>query len=418
MAKQQENKKVQQIQDHTIDNANRVLTTNDGVPINDNNNMLKAGERGPALIEDFIFQDKLAHFDRERIPERVVHARGSGAHGVFEAKVDMSKYTSAAFLKKGTVTPLFIRFSTVAGFKGSTDLARDVRGFSVKFYTEEGNYDLVGNNIPVFFIQDSMNFPDLIHAVKPEPNNEMPQAASAHDTFWDFISLMPESAHMLMWAMSDRAIPRSFRMMEGFGVHTFKFVNAAGKGTFVKFHWKPKLGVHSVAWNEAQKISGFDADFLRRDLWENIEKGNFPQWDLGVQLVPEEDEQKYSFDLLDATKIIPEEVIPVTIIGTMTLNRNPENFFAETEQVAFDPGRLVPGIDLTNDPLLQGRIFSYADTQNYRLGGPNFHELPINRPVNGKHNNQKDGFGRQDILKGNVSYFPNSLGEDVLTMPC
>ncbi|MEN5195996.1 catalase [Sphingobacterium faecium] len=410
MAKQQENKKVQQIQDHTIDNANRVLTTNDGVPINDNNNMLKAGERGPALIEDFIFQDKLAHFDRERIPERVVHARGSGAHGVFEAKVDMSKYTSAAFLKKGTVTPLFIRFSTVAGFKGSTDLARDVRGFSVKFYTEEGNYDLVGNNIPVFFIQDSMNFPDLIHAVKPEPNNEMPQAASAHDTFWDFISLMPESAHMLMWAMSDRAIPRSFRMMEGFGVHTFKFVNAAGKGTFVKFHWKPKLGVHSVAWNEAQKISGFDADFLRRDLWENIEKGNFPQWDLGVQLVPEEDEQKYSFDLLDATKIIPEEVIPVTIIGTMTLNRNPENFFAETEQVAFDPGRLVPGIDLTNDPLLQGRIFSYADTQNYRLGGPNFHELPINRPVNGKHNNQKDGFGRQGILKGNVSYFPNSLG--------
>ncbi len=410
MAKQEENKKVQQIQDHTIDNAKKVLTTNDGVPVNDNNNMLKAGERGPALIEDFIYQDKLAHFDRERIPERVVHARGSGAHGVFEATADVSKYTSAAFLKKGTVTPLFIRFSTVAGFKGSTDLARDVRGFSVKFFTEEGNYDLVGNNIPVFFIQDAMNFPDLVHAVKPEPNNEMPQAASAHDTFWDFISLMPESAHMLMWAMSDRAIPRSFRMMEGFGVHTFKFVNAAGKGTFVKFHWKPRLGVHSVAWNEAQKISGFDSDFHRRDLWENIEQGNFPQWDLGVQLVPEEDELKYSFDLLDATKIIPEEVVPVTIIGTMTLNRNPENFFAETEQVAFDPGRLVPGIDLTNDPLLQGRIFSYADTQNYRLGGPNFHELPINRPINGKFNNQKDGFGRQDILKGNVSYFPNSLG--------
>jgi catalase len=410
MAKQKDNKKVQQIQEHTIDNANKVLTTNDGVPINDNNNMLKAGERGPALIEDFIYQDKMAHFDRERIPERVVHARGSGAHGVFEATADVSQYTSAAFLKKGTVTPLFIRFSTVAGFKGSTDLARDVRGFSVKFYTEEGNYDLVGNNIPVFFIQDAMNFPDLVHAVKPEPNNEMPQAASAHDTFWDFISLMPESAHMLMWAMSDRAIPRSFRMMEGFGVHTFKFVNASGKGTFVKFHWKPKLGVHAVAWNEAQKISGFDSDFLRRDLWDNIENGNFPQWDLGVQLVPEEDELKYSFDLLDATKIIPEELVPVTIIGTMTLNRNPENFFAETEQVAFDPGRLVPGIDLTNDPLLQGRIFSYADTQNYRLGGPNFHELPINRPVNGKFNNQKDGFGRQDILKGNVSYFPNSLG--------
>jgi len=410
MAKRQDNKKVQQIKEHTIDNANKVLTTNDGVPINDNNNMLKAGERGPALIEDFIYQDKMAHFDRERIPERVVHARGSGAHGVFEATADVSQYTSAAFLKKGTVTPLFIRFSTVAGFKGSTDLARDVRGFSVKFYTEEGNYDLVGNNIPVFFIQDAMNFPDLVHAVKPEPNNEMPQAASAHDTFWDFISLMPESAHMLMWTMSDRAIPRSFRMMEGFGVHTFKFVNAAGKGTFVKFHWKPKLGVHSVAWNEAQKISGFDSDFLRRDLWDNIENGNFPQWDLGVQLVPEEDELNYSFDLLDATKIIPEELVPVTIIGTMTLNRNPENFFAETEQVAFDPGRLVPGIDLTNDPLLQGRIFSYADTQNYRLGGPNFHELPINRPVNGKFNNQKDGFGRQDILKGKVSYFPNSLG--------
>ncbi|MGJ1263062.1 catalase [Sphingobacterium spiritivorum] len=410
MKNQRENKKVQQIDDHVIDNNGRLLTTNDGVPIEDNNNMLKAGERGPALIEDFIYQDKMAHFDRERIPERVVHARGSGAHGIFEATADISKYTKASFLKKGTVTPLFVRFSTVAGFKGSTDLARDVRGFSVKFYTEDGNYDLVGNNIPVFFIQDAMNFPDLVHAVKPEPNNEIPQAASAHDTFWDFISLMPEAAHMVMWTMSDRAIPRSFRMMEGFGVHTFKFVNAEGKGTFVKFHWKPKLGVHSVAWNEAQKISGFDADFHRRDLWENIEKGNFPQWDLGVQLVPEEDEHKFSFDLLDATKIIPEELVPVEIIGTMTLNRNPENFFAETEQIAFDPGRIVPGIDLTNDPLLQGRVFSYADTQNYRLGGPNFHEISINRSVNGKFNNQKDGFGRQDILKGNVSYFPNSLG--------
>jgi catalase len=410
MAKNNENKKTRQIDEAVVNNDNKLLTTNDGVPIHDNNNTLKAGERGPSLLEDFIYQDKLAHFDRERIPERVVHARGSGAHGVFEATADISQYTRAAFLKKGTVTPLFTRFSTVAGFKGSTDLARDVRGFSVKFYTEEGNYDLVGNNIPVFFIQDAMNFPDLVHAVKPEPNNEMPQAASAHDTFWDFVSLMPESAHMVMWAMSDRAIPRSLRMMEGFGVHTFKFVNAEGKGTFVKFHWKPKLGVHQVAWQEAQKISGYDADFHRRDLWEAIEEGNFPQWDLGVQLIPEEDELKYSFDILDPTKLIPEELVPVKIIGTMTLNRNPENFFAETEQVAFDPGRLVPGIDFSNDPLLQGRVFSYADTQNYRLGGPNFHEIPINRPVNGKHNNQKDGFGRQDILKGNVSYFPNSIG--------
>ncbi len=410
MAASDENKKIEQMNKSLIDNTNQRLTTNDGVFITDNNNTLKAGDRGPSLLEDFIYQDKMAHFDRERIPERVVHARGSGAHGVFEATADMSAYTRAAFLKKGTKTPLFVRFSTVAGFKGSTDLARDVRGFSVKFYTEEGNYDLVGNNIPVFFVQDAMNFPDLVHAVKPEPNNEMPQAASAHDTFWDFVSLMPESAHMVMWAMSDRAIPRSLRMMEGFGVHTFKFVNAAGKGTFVKFHWKPKLGVHQVAWNEAQKISGFDADFHRRDLWENIDKGNFPQWDLGVQLIPEEDEFRYSFDILDPTKLIPEEVVPVQIIGTMTLNRNPENFFAETEQIAFDPGRLVPGIDFSNDPLLQGRVFSYADTQNYRLGGPNFHELPINRSVNGKHNNQKDGTGRQDILKGNVSYFPNSLG--------
>ncbi|MBE8720914.1 catalase [Sphingobacterium pedocola] len=410
MKKNPSNNKTKQIDNHLIDNSDKLLTTNDGVAIHDNNNTLKAGERGPSLLEDFVMLDKMAHFDRERIPERVVHARGSGAHGIFEATEDISQYTKAGFLKKGTITPLFLRFSTVAGFKGSTDLARDVRGFSVKFYTEEGNYDLVGNNIPVFFIQDAMNFPDLVHAVKPEPNNEMPQAASAHDTFWDFISLMPEAAHMVMWTMSDRAIPRSLRMMEGFGVHTFKFINEEGKATFVKFHWKPKLGVHQVAWQEAQKISGYDADFHRRDLWENIDKGNFPQWDLGVQLIPEEDELKFSFDILDPTKIVPEELIPVKIIGTMTLNRNPENFFAETEQIAFDPGRLVPGIDFSNDPLLQGRVFSYADTQNYRLGGPNFHELPINKSVNGKHNNQKDGFGRMDILKGNVSYFPNSLG--------
>lgn len=393
---------------HLTDNAGRVMTTNDGVPVYDNNNTLKAGERGPSLQQDHIYFDKMMHFDRERIPERVVHARGSGAHGIFEATADVSGYTTAAFLKMGTVTPVFVRFSTVAGFKGSTDLARDVRGFSVKFYTQEGNYDLVGNNIPVFFIQDAMNFPDLVHAVKPEPDREIPQAASAHDTFWDFISLMPESAHMVMWTMSDRAIPRSLRTMEGFGVHTFKFVNAEGRGTFVKFHWKPRLGVHSVAWNEAQKISGFNSDFHREDLWEAIDKGNYPQWDLGVQLIPEEDEFKYSFDLLDPTKIVPEELVPVKIIGTMTLNRNPENFFAETEQAAFDPGRVVPGIDFTNDPLLQGRVFSYMDTQNYRLGGGNFHELPINRPLSGKHNNQKDGTSRIDILKGPVSYFPNS----------
>lgn len=396
------------IDKNLVDNSNKVMTTNDGVPIHDNNNTLKAGNRGPSLQQDHIYFDKLLHFDRERIPERVVHARGSAAHGFFEATADISEFTTAKFLKKGTITPVFTRFSTVAGSKGSTDLARDVRGFSVKFYTEEGNYDLVGNNIPVFFIQDAMNFPDLVHAVKPEPNNEMPQAASAHDTFWDFISLMPESAHMIMWVMSDRAIPRSLRMMEGFGVHTFKFLNAEGKGTFVKFHWRPKLGAHSVAWNEAQKISGFNSDFHRQDLWEAIEDGNYPQWDLGVQLIPEEDELNYSFDILDPTKIIPEEVIPLKIIGTMTLNQNPENFFAENEQSAFDPGRVVPGIDFSNDPLLQGRIFSYMDTQNYRLGGPNFHELPINRPLNGKHNNQKDGFGKVDILKGAVSYFPNS----------
>ncbi|MFN3020454.1 catalase [Chryseobacterium sp. TY3] len=402
------NPKIDQINHFLTDNKNKQLTTNDGVPIYDNNNTLKAGNRGPSLQQDHIYFDKLMHFDRERIPERVVHARGSGAHGVFEMNADLSKYTSADFLQKGKKTPVFVRFSTVAGFKGSTDLARDVRGFSVKFYTEEGNFDLVGNNIPVFFIQDAMNFPDLVHAVKPEPHNEMPQAASAHDTFWDFISLMPESAHMIMWIMSDRAIPRSLRMMEGFGVHTFKLVNQEGKGTFVKFHWKPKLGVHGVAWQEAQKISGYNSDFHRQDLWEAIDKGNFPQWELGVQLIPEEDEEKYSFDILDATKLVPEELVPVQIVGTMTLNRNPENFFAETEQAAFDPGRLVPGIDFSNDPLLQGRIFSYMDTQNYRLGGPNFHELPINRSINQKTNNQKDGFGRQDILKGDVSYFPNS----------
>jgi catalase len=324
----------------------------------------------------------------------------------------MSKYTKAKFLTDTSIeTPVFARFSTVAGGAGSTDMARDVRGFAVKFYTAEGNYDLVGNNIPVFFIQDAMKFPDLVHAVKPEPDNGIPQAASAHDTFWDFISMMPESLHMIMWAMSDRAIPRSLRMMEGFGVHTFKLINEKGKACFVKFHWKPVLGIHSVCWDEATRISGKDSDFHRRDLFNCIESGAFPEWDLGLQIVPEEDEHKFEFDLLDPTKLIPEELVPVEIVGRMTLNRNPDNFFAETEQVAFHPGHLVPGIDFSNDPLLQGRLFSYTDTQLSRLGSPNFHEIPINRPINGVHNHQRDGHMRQTIAKGKVSYDPNTLGK-------
>ncbi|MEO7539441.1 MAG: catalase, partial [Pyrinomonadaceae bacterium] len=392
------------------DGADEFLTTNQGVRINDNQNSLKAGSRGPSLLEDFIMREKITHFDHERIPERIVHARGSGAHGVFQVYEPMAKWTKAGFLQDPAVeTPVFVRFSTVAGSRGSTDLARDVRGFAVKFYTDEGVFDLVGNNIPVFFIQDAMKFPDLVHAVKPEPHNEMPQAASAHDTFWDFISLMPESAHMIMWLMSDRAIPRSYRMMEGFGVHTFRFINERNRSTFVKFHWKPLLGVHSVAWDEAQNISGKDPDFHRRDLWEAIETGAFPEWELGVQLVPEADEHKFEFDLLDPTKLIPEELVPVRRIGKLTLNRNPDNFFAETEQVAFHVGHVVPGIDFTNDPLLQGRLFSYLDTQLKRLGGPNFHEIPINQPLSPVHNNQRDGQARQTINTGRVSYEPNSL---------
>ncbi|SHL15370.1 catalase [Chitinophaga jiangningensis] len=411
--KQQSDKPTQkdeQLTRHTEDGAEQFLTTNQGVRINDNQNSLKAGERGATLMEDFIFREKMTHFDHERIPERVVHARGEAAHGYFQVYESMAEYTKAGFLTDPSrITPVFVRFSTVAGSRGSTDLARDVRGFAVKFYTEEGNYDLVGNNIPVFFIQDAMKFPDFVHAVKPEPQNEIPQAASAHDTFWDYVSISPESTHMVLWVMSDRAIPRSLRMMEGFGVHTFRFVNEAGKGTFVKFHWKPLLGVHSVAWDEAQKISGKDPDFHRRDLWEAIESGNYPEWELGVQLVPEEDEHKFPFDLLDPTKIIPEEVVPVQRIGKMVLNRNPDNFFAETEQVAFHPGHLVPGIDFTNDPLLQGRLFSYNDTQLIRLGGPNFAEIPINRPIAPVHNNQRDGFMRQTINRSPASYEPNTV---------
>ncbi|WP_439489044.1 catalase [Algoriphagus sp.] len=406
-----DNPKIDDLHMNTEDGTGEALTTNTGVKINDDQNSLLAGERGPTLMEDFHFREKMTHFDHERIPERIVHARGAGAHGYFEAYEDLSQYTKAGFLgEAGKKTPVFTRFSTVAGFKGSTDLARDVRGFAVKFYTEEGNYDLVGNNIPVFFIQDAMKFPDLIHAVKPEQHNEIPQAASAHDTFWDFISLMPESMHMIMWAMSDRAIPRSFSMMEGFGVHTFRFINEKNESFFVKFHWKPVAGTHAVTWDEAQKISGQDPDFHRRDLWNLIESGNYPEWELGVQLVPEEDEHKFDFDLLDATKIIPEELVPVRMIGKMVLDRNPTNFFAETEQVAFHPGHLVPGIDFTNDPLLQGRLFSYTDTQLSRLGGPNFNEIPINRPIAPVHNNQRAGIMRQTINAGRTSYNPNSVG--------
>jgi len=394
-----------------VDSSGRVLTTNQGVPVADNQNSLKAGLRGPTLMEDFILREKITHFDHERIPERVVHARGSAAHGYFECYEPLNELTRASiFAEAGKRTPVFVRFSTVAGERGSTDTARDVRGFAVKFYTDEGNWDLVGNNIPVFFIQDAMKFPDLVHALKPEPHHAMPQAASAHDTFWDFVSLMPESTHMLLWVMSDRAIPRSYRMMQGFGVHTFRFVNAAGEASFVKFHWSPVAGTHSLAWDEAVKISGADPDFHRRDLWEAIEAGDYPEWELGVQVFSDAQAEKFSFDVLDATKIVPEELVPVKPIGRMVLNRNPDNFFAETEQVAFCTAHIVPGLDFSNDPLLAGRIHSYVDTQITRLGGPNFHEIPINAPVAQVHNNQRDGFHRQAIPRGRVAYEPNSLG--------
>ena len=387
------------------------LTTNQGVRVDDTDNSLKAGARGPTLLEDFHLREKMMHFDHERIPERVVHARGSGAHGYFQVYEPMAELTKARFLQDPSMkTPVFVRFSTVVGFRGSADTVRDVRGFATKFYTEDGVYDLVGNNMPVFFIQDGIKFPDLVHAVKPEPHNEMPQASAAHNNFWDFISLMPESMHMIMWVLSDRALPRSYRMMEGFGVHTFRFINEQGKVRFVKFHWKPLLGMHSLVWDEVQKLAGKDPDFNRRDLWEAIEMGEYPEFELGVQIVEEEDEHKFDFDLLDATKIIPEEEVPVRPIGKMVLNRNPDNFFAETEQVAFHPGHVVPGIDFTNDPLLQGRLFSYLDTQLIRLGGPNFTEIPINRSVCPVHNNQRDGYMRQTIDKGQVNYSPNSLG--------
>lgn len=395
---------------HADDPAGGPLTTDQGVEVDHTDDSLAAGERGPTLMEDFHFREKLTHFDHERIPERVVHARGAGAYGYFEPYESCAEFTRAAFLQDPSVrTPVFVRFSTVQGPKGSADTVRDVRGFATKFYTSEGNYDLVGNNFPVFFIQDGIKFPDFVHAVKPEPHNDIPTGASAHDSLWDFVSLQPETLHAIMWLMSDRAIPRSYRMMQGFGVHTFRFVTADGKGTFVKFHWKPKLGVHSLVWDEAQECQGRDPDFNRRDLWDAIEAGEYPEWELGVQLVPEEDEFAFDFDLLDATKVIPEEQVPVRPIGRMVLDRNPENFFAETEQVAFHTANVVPGIDFTNDPLLQARNFSYLDTQLIRLGGPNFSQLPVNRPVAPVRNNQRDGYHQSRVHSG-TNYFPNSLG--------
>ncbi len=389
------------------------MTTNQGVPIADNENSLRAGERGPTLLEDFILREKITHFDHERIPERVVHARGAAAHGYFQAYESMAKITRASFLQDPSVqTPVFVRFSTVGGSRGSADTPRDVRGFAVKFYTPDGNFDLVGNNMPVFFIQDAIKFPDFVHAVKPEPHNEIPQASSAHDTLWDFVSLTLESSHMMMWLMSDRALPRSFAMMEGFGVHTFRFINAQNEARYVKFHWKPLLGAHSLVWDEAQKLAGKDADFNRRDLFESIEKGQFPQWELGVQLFGDAEADTFDFDILDATKLIPEELIPVQRIGKMVLNRNPDSYFAETEQVAFCTSHLVPGIGFTNDPLLQGRNFSYLDTQLSRLGGPNFHEIPINRPICPFSNGQRDGLHRMTIDTGDTSYSPNSLDDN------
>lgn len=397
----------------TARTRDHALTTNQGVPVSNNQSSLKAGERGPTLLEDFVLREKITHFDHERIPERIVHARGSGAHGTFRAARSFAHLTKAAFLQDPKVkTPVFVRFSTVAGGAGSVDTPRDVRGFAVKFYTQEGNFDLVGNDVPVFFIQDAMKFPDLVHSVKMEPDRGFPQAASAHDTFWDFVSLMPEATHMIMWAMSDRGIPRSLRMIEGFGVHTFRLVNAEGKSTFVKFHWRPKLGTQSTTWDEAVKIAGADPDFHRRDLWEAIEAGDYPQWDLAVQAFDEKQASTFGFDVLDPTKLVPEELVPLEVLGTMTLDRNPDNFFAEVEQVAFHPGHVVPGIDFSEDPLLAGRLHSYLDTQLSRLGGPNFHEIPVNRPKCPMHNFQRDGIMRMQVAKGRVNYEPNTLAPD------
>ncbi|KAF1033379.1 MAG: Catalase HPII [Pseudomonas sp.] len=404
------NTKLQSLETFRSDATGQALRTNQGVKIADNQNSLKAGARGSSLLEDFIMREKITHFDHERIPERIVHARGAGAHGYFQTYKNHSALTKAGFLRDpGHKTPVFVRFSTVQGPRGSGDTVRDVRGFAVKFFTDEGNFDLVGNNMPVFFIQDAIKFPDFVHAIKPEPHNEIPTGGSAHDTFWDFVSLVPESAHMVIWAMSDRAIPKSLRTMQGFGVHTFRFINAEGGSSFVKFHWRPTVGTCSLVWDEAQKLAGKDTDYHRRDLWESIESGDYPEWELGVQIIAEVDEHAFDFDILDPTKLIPEELVPITPLGKMVLNRNPDNFFAETEQVAFCPGHIVPGIDFSNDPLLQGRLFSYTDTQISRLGGPNFHELPINRPLAPFHNGQRDAMHRTTLDKGRASYEPNSI---------
>lgn len=389
------------------------LTTNQGVRIADDQNSLRAGTRGPTLLEDFILREKITHFDHERIPERIVHARGSAAHGYFQPYKSLKAITKAGFLSDPEkITPVFVRFSTVQGGAGSADTVRDIRGFATKFYTDEGIFDLVGNNTPIFFIQDANKFPDFVHAVKPEPHWAIPQGQSAHDTFWDYVSLQPETLHNVMWAMSDRGIPRSLRTMEGFGIHTFRLINAEGKATFVRFHWKPVAGKASLVWDEAQKLTGRDPDFHRRELWESIEAGDYPEYELGLQLIPEEDEFKFDFDLLDPTKLIPEELVPVQLVGKMVLNRNPDNFFAENEQAAFHPGHIVPGLDFTHDPLLQGRLFSYTDTQISRLGGPNFHEIPINRPTCPYHNFQRDGMHRQDIDTNPANYEPNSINDN------
>ncbi|WP_280227739.1 catalase [Nocardia farcinica] len=405
-------RKQRQLDAHRVDREQGHLTTQQGVRVRHTDDALSAGARGPTLLDDFHAREKITHFDHERIPERVVHARGAGAYGYFQPYDDrLAEYTVAKFLTDPAErTPVFVRFSTVAGSRGSADTVRDVRGFATKFYTSQGNYDLVGNNFPVFFIQDGIKFPDFVHAVKPEPHNEIPQAASAHDTLWDFVSLQPETLHAIMWLMSDRALPRSYRMMQGFGVHTFRFLDAAGTPTFVKFHWTPKLGVHSLVWDECQQIAGRDPDYNRRDLWDCIEAGHYPEWELGVQLIPVEKEFDFDFDLLDATKLVPEEQVPVLPVGRMVLDRNPDNFFAETEQVAFHTANLVPGIDFTDDPLLQLRNFSYLDTQLIRLGGPNFAQIPINRPVADVRNHQQDGYGQHAIPRGQASYTVNSIG--------
>lgn len=406
------NKKLKQLDKFRALPDQEHLRTNQGVKISDNQNSLKAGSRGSTLLEDFILREKITHFDHERIPERVVHARGAGAHGYFQVYKDLAPLTKAGFLRDPSVkTPVFVRFSTVQGSRGSADTVRDIRGWATKFYTSEGNFDLVGNNTPIFFIQDAIKFPDFVHAVKPEPHNEIPQGQSAHDTFWDYVSLQPETLHNVMWAMSDRGIPRSYRMMEGFGIHTYKMINAKGQCHFVRFHWKPVYGVASLIWDEAQLLTGRDPDFHRRELWESIEAGDYPQYELGLQVISEEDEHKFDFDILDPTKLIPESLVPVQRVGMMTLNRNPDNYFSETEQVAFCPGNIVPGLDFSDDPLLQGRLFSYIDTQISRLGGTNFHEIPINKPVCPFQNHQRDGMHRMSITNG-ANYEPNSINNN------